>query len=70
MDNDGSHKRQEMRTWLKKVSPFRAAFCPTNCSQLNQVERRFGELSRQYIRRGAFFGIEDLQKAIREFPDA
>jgi hypothetical protein len=27
------------------------------------VERWFGELSRQCIRRGAFFSIEDLQKA-------
>jgi hypothetical protein len=34
------------------------------------VERWFGELSRQCIRRGAFFSIEDLQKAIQEFLDA
>jgi hypothetical protein len=27
-------------------------------------------LSRQCIRRGAFFSVEDLQKAIREFLDA
>jgi hypothetical protein len=34
------------------------------------VERWFGELSRQGVRRGAFFSVEDLQKAIREFFDA
>ncbi len=34
------------------------------------VERWFGELSRQCIRRGAFLSVEDLQKAIREFLDA
>jgi len=34
------------------------------------VERWFGELSRQCIRRGAFFSVEDLQKAIQEFLDA
>jgi hypothetical protein len=34
------------------------------------VERWFGELSRQCVRRGAFFSVEDLQKAIREFFDA
>jgi hypothetical protein len=34
------------------------------------VERWFGELSRQCVRRGAFFSVKDLQKAIREFSDA
>jgi hypothetical protein len=31
------------------------------------VERWFSELSRQCIRRGAFFSVGDLKKAIREF---
>jgi hypothetical protein len=34
------------------------------------VERWFGELSRQCIRRGAFFSVPDLKKAIHEFLDA
>ena len=70
MDNYGTHKKQEVRTWLKKHPRFVLHFVPTSSSWLNLVERWFGELSRQCIRRGAFFSVEDLQKAIREFLDA
>ena len=70
MDNYGTHKKQEVRTWLKKHPRFVMHFVPTSSSWLNLVERWFGELSRQCIRRGAFFSVEDLQKAIREFLDA
>jgi transposase/transcriptional regulator with XRE-family HTH domain len=70
MDNYGTHKKQEVRTWLKKHPRFVLHFVPTSSSWLNLVERWFGELSRQCIRRGAFFSVEDLKKAIREFLDA
>ena len=70
MDNYGTHKKQEVRAWLKKHPRFVLHFVPTSSSWLNLVERWFGELSRQCIRRGAFFSVEDLQKAIREFLDA
>jgi transposase len=70
MDNYGTHKKQEVRTWLKKHSRFVLHFVPTSSSWLNLVERWFGELSSQCIRRGAFFSVEDLKKAIGEFLDA
>jgi transposase/transcriptional regulator with XRE-family HTH domain len=70
MDNYGTHKKQEVRTWLKKHPRFVLHFVPTSSSWLNLVERWFGELSRQCIRRGAFFSVADLEKAIREFLDA
>jgi len=70
MDNYGTHKKQEVRTWLKKHPRFVLHFVPTSSSWLNLVERWFGELSRQCIRRGSFFSVEDLQKAIQEFLDA
>ena len=70
MDNYGTHKKQEVRTWLKKHSRFVLHFVPTSSSWLNLVERWFGELSSQCIRRGAFFSVEDLKQAIREFLDA
>src|SRR5438132_6451477 len=70
MDNYGTHKKPEVRTWLRKHPRFVLHFVPTSSSWLNLVERWFGELSRQCIRRGAFFSVEDLQKAIREFLDA
>jgi len=70
MDNYGTHKKQEVRTWLKKHPRFELHFVPTSSSWLNLVERWFGELSRQCIRRGAFFSVEDLRQAIREFLNA
>lgn len=70
MDNYGTHKKQEVRSWLKKHPRFVLHFVPTSSSWLNLVERWFAELSRQCIRRGAFFSVEDLQKAIWEFLDS
>jgi len=70
MDNYGTHKKAEVRAWLKKHPRFVLHFVPTSSSWLNLVERWFGELSRQCIRRGAFFSVEDLQKAIWAFLDS
>ena len=67
MDNYGTHNQPAVRTWLKKHPRFRFHFVPTSSSWLNLVERWFGELSSQCIRRGAFGSVEDLQEAISEF---
>ena len=67
MDNYGTHKQAEVRAWLKKHARFRFHFVPTSSSWLNLVERWFGELSSQCIRRGAFGSVEDLKAAISEF---
>jgi transposase len=70
MDNYGTHKKLEVRAWLKKHPRFVLHFVPTSSSWLNLVERWFGELSRACIRRGAFFSIADLEKAMGKFLDA
>src|SRR6266704_3373143 len=49
---------------------FVCHFVPTSSSWLNLVERWFGELTSKRIRRGSFFSVEDLQKAIEEFLSA
>jgi transposase len=67
MDNYGTHNQPEVRAWLKKHGRFRFHFVPTSSSWLNLVERWFGELSSQCIRRGAFGSVEDLKEAISEF---
>lgn len=67
MDNYGTHQKQEVRAWLKKHPRFWLHFVPTSSSWLNLVERWFGELSSQCIRRGAFGSVEDLKEAIMEF---
>ena len=61
MDNYGTHKKQEVRSWLKKHPRFVLHFVPASSSCLNLVERWFGELSRECIRRGAFFSVVDLE---------
>jgi len=70
MDNYGTHKKPEVRAWLKRHQRFVLHFVPTSSSWLNLVERWFGELSRECIRRGAFFSVADLEKAIAEYLDA
>jgi hypothetical protein len=48
-------------------SSFRSALCPNHSSWLNLIERWFGELTSKRIRRGSFFSVADLEKAIEEF---
>jgi transposase len=70
MDNYGTHKHPTVRAWLQRHPRFLCHFVPTSSSWLNLVERWFGELTNQRVRRGAFFSVEDLQKAILEFLEA
>ena len=70
MDNYGTHKKPEVRAWLKRHPRFVLHFVPTSSSWLNLVERWFAELSRECIRRGAFFSVADLEKAFAEYLDA
>jgi transposase len=70
MDNYGTHKTPQVRAWLRRHPRFILHFVPTSSSWLNLVERWFGELTSKRVRRGSFFSVEDLQKAIIEFLDA
>ena len=70
MDNYGTHKKPEVQAWLKKHPRFRLHFVPTSSSWLNLVERWFAELTRDCVRRGSFYSMEDLKKAIQEFLDS
>jgi len=67
MDNYGTHKQPQVQAWLKRHPRFVSHFVPTSSSWLNRIERWFGELTRQRIRRGSFRSVEDLEKAITEF---
>jgi len=70
MDNYGTHKTPQVQAWLKRHPRFILHFVPTSSSWLNLVERWFGELTSKRVRRGSFFSVEDLQKAIMEFLEA
>jgi transposase len=70
LDNYGTHKHPEVRTWLAKNPRVQLHFTPTGCSWLNMVEIFFGIITRQAIRRGTFRNVKDLTNAIGRFIDA
>ncbi|QTI87454.1 IS630 family transposase [Streptomyces sp. AgN23] len=64
-DNYGTHKTPAIRTWLSKHPRFHMHFTPTGSSWINQVERWFGFLADQKIRRGAHKSVQTLEADIR-----
>jgi transposase len=66
-DNYGTHKTPAVKAWLAKHPRFHMHFTPTGSSWLNQVERWFGYLTDQKIRRGAHKSIQALEKDIRDW---
>ena len=66
-DNYGTHKTPAIKTWLAKHPRFHFHFTPTGSSWINQVERWFGLLTDQKIRRGAHTSVQVLEKDIRSW---
>jgi transposase len=64
-DNYGTHKTPAIRAWLARHPRFHMHFTPTGSSWINQVERWFGFLSDQMIRRGVHKSVQALEKDIR-----
>jgi len=66
-DNYGTHKHPKVKAWLQDHPRFRLHFTPTSASWLNLVERWFGIISQQAIRRGSFTSVAQLERAITGF---
>ncbi|NMO57911.1 IS630 family transposase [Actinoplanes sp. TBRC 11911] len=64
-DNYGTHKHPDTQRWLAAHPRFHMHFTPTYSSWLNQVERWFGLLTDQRLRRGVHRSIPALEKDIR-----
>jgi transposase len=64
-DNYGTHKTPAIKAWLARHPRIRLHFTPTGSSWINQVERWFGFLTDQMIRRGAHKSVQALEKDIR-----
>jgi transposase len=64
-DNYGTHKTPAIRTWLARHPRFHMHFTPTGSSWINQVERWFGYLTSQLIRRGVHKSVQALEADIR-----
>jgi transposase len=66
-DNYGTHKTPAVKAWLARHPRFHLHFTPTGSSWINQVERWFGLLTEQKIKRGAHKSVQALENDIREW---
>src|SRR3954452_1653432 len=66
-DNYGTHKTPAIKAWLGRHPRFHLHFTPTGSSWINQVERWFGFLTDQKIRRGAHKSVQALEADIRDW---
>ena len=67
VDNYATHKHAKVRTWLGERPRFHIHYTPTYSSWLNQVERWFGLITQQAIRRGSFRSVRELVARINQF---
>jgi putative transposase len=63
-DNYGTHKHPKVKTWLARRPRYHIHYTPTYASWLNQVERWFGLITQQAIRRGSFRSVSELVQKI------
>jgi len=69
IDNYATHKHPKVKAWLARRPRFHVHFTPTYASWLNLVERWFGIITQQAIRRGSFSNVKMLVKKIDQFVD-
>ena len=64
VDNYATHKHAKVKAWLKRHPRFHLHFTPTSASWINLVERFFGLITEDAIRRGVFHSVAELETAI------
>ena len=67
VDNYATHKHAKVKAWLAKRPRYHLHYTPTYASWLNQVERWFGIITQQAIRRGTFSSVKQLTRKIDRF---
>jgi hypothetical protein len=67
LDNLSTHTIPDVRAWLAANPRVTFHFTPTSASGMNQVETRFGILTRTAIRRGSFRSVKQLVAMIDAF---
>jgi transposase len=70
VDNSSIHGAPTVQRWLKQHPRFHLHFVPTYSSWLNLVERWFGKLTDDAIRRGSHNSTRELETAIRAYIQA
>jgi transposase len=68
-DNYATHKTPAIQAWLERHPRFHMHFTPTGSSWINQVERWFGYLTDQMIRRGVHKSVQALETGIRAWTE-
>lgn len=68
-DNYATHKHPKVRAWLARRPRYHLHYTPTYASWLNQVERWFGLITQQAIRRGSFKSVPDLVSRIKRYTE-
>ena len=56
-----------MKAWLARHPRFHIHYTPTYASWLNQIERWFGLITQQAIRRGSFRSVRELVRKIDHY---
>ena len=69
VDNYATHKHPKVRAWLARRPRYHMHYTPTYASWINQVERWFGLITQQAIRRGSFANVNELTRKINAFVD-
>jgi transposase len=69
-DNYCTHKHHKVVAWLERHPRFHVHFIPTSSSWLNLVERFFGKITQERIRRGVFHSVLELIAAIHSYIEA
>jgi transposase len=64
-DNLATHKTPAIQDWLARHPRFTLHFTPTGSSWINQVERWFGFLTDQLLKRGVHKSVQALEKDVR-----
>src|SRR5208337_234187 len=67
VDNYATHKHPKVKAWLKRHPRFPLHFTPTSASWINLVERFFGLITSDAIRRGVFRSVAELKTAIEAY---
>ena len=66
-DNYQTHKTPVVKTWLQNHPRFHMHFTPTYSSWLNQVERFFGFVTEDLLRRSDHRSVQALESDIRKW---
>jgi len=67
LDNLSAHKSPVVKRWLLRNPRFQFHFTPTYSSWLNLVERFFGLLTQEALKRGSHTSIPQLRQAILDY---